>query len=157
MSAVKLPELRSATMEFFRLHWPHEIWNHPPDWSAPWHLRGTMPGTDKQGIYALLDQNGNAIYVGVGAAFGGGIYEGCGLGARTARYFRVKKDQKAIAVNERCYEPSKEWQGRDFVAITTLSVERDQAYLAYGLEAFLLSRFETLLFNKVRSARQRNV
>lgn len=53
-----------------------------------------MPGPDKQGVYALLNKGGNVICVGVGAAFGVRIYDGCELGARTVRYTGVPPDRR---------------------------------------------------------------
>ena len=155
MTGIQLQQVREETKCFLALHWPTELWTSPPEWNVPWYLQGTMPGGDKQGVYALLGDAENVIYIGVGASFGGGNYEGHGIGARTSRYFEMARDQRGVPVKERRYAPSRAWESRGLQSIATLGFEPNQAYLAYGLEAYLLSKLVPQ-FNKVRSARLTN-
>jgi hypothetical protein len=156
MTPITLDDIIIKTDTFLDLHWPQNKWKKPPNWSNPWLMQGTMPGSDKQGIYALLSHNNEVIYIGVGASLGGGIYEGCGLGSRTSRYTRVDKCKQSNSINERHYKPSNEWEERNLLAIATFGFEPEHAYLSYGLEAFLLSEFAPK-YNKIRSVRKSNV
>jgi hypothetical protein len=58
-------------------------------------------------------------------------------------------------VENREYVPSGVWATRGLAKIMILGFSQDYAYLAYGLEAFLLREIETP-YNKVRSARASN-
>jgi len=151
-----LSEIQKATIDFFNLHWPYQKWGSPPDWGQPWRLIKANPAGNKQGVYALLNSKDEAIYIGVGASLGSGRYEGHGIGSRVGRCIRVAPNQKGIPIYERKYVPSPKWQQRGLSAIAAIGFTPGQAYLAYGLEAFLLAKFPTE-FNKVRSARKSNI
>lgn len=116
----------------------------------------SFPVGHKQGVYALLNSYDEVIYVGVGASLGHGVYEGHGIGSRTSRYTRVAPNQRGVPVPERQYIPVPKWRERKLNSIAAIGFEPEQAYLVYGLEAFLPSVFSPK-FNKVRSARKSNV
>lgn len=153
--AINFPEIVSETKAFFKRHWPSADWGNEPAWREPWQFRGTMFGGEKQGVYALMNADDAALYIGVGASLVAGLYEGHGLNSRTARYCKLAPGQRSVAVHERAYEPTQEWAERGVCAIRTIGFEPEQAYLAYALEAYLLSRLAPP-FNKVRSARTKN-
>jgi hypothetical protein len=155
MADLILNDLAMETDKFLQLHWPKGLWLNAPNWSEPWFMKGEMPSGAKQGVYALLNNNREVIYIGVGASFGSGIYEGCGLGSRTTTYTRVASNQRGVPIKERRYIPSKEWQNRGLVAISTFGLEKEHAYLSYGLEAYLLSMFSPK-YNKIRATRRKN-
>lgn len=141
--------------KFFQLHWPPR-WDRPPGWGSLWEYQGTMPSHDLQGVYALVSRPEIIAYIGVGAAFGSGLYEGCGLGSRTARYRSVVPGQAlSVNVKERKYIPPSPWNERGIYAIVTLGMRSDQAYLAYGLEAFLLAALKPE-YNNRNPSRHRN-
>jgi hypothetical protein len=156
MNGYFLNDLQTETEIFFNLHWPREEWNDVPKWNEIWYFKGEMKGNNKQGVYALLNKDLKGIYIGVGASFGGRTYEGFGLGSRTGRYSRVAPDQRGVPISERRYVPSKEWEGSGLSAIATFGFEPIRAYLAYGLEAYLLSKISTE-FNTIRAARRKNL
>lgn len=152
---VSFLEVLNETTEFFKRHWPHSWWGEAPRWTNPWYFRGTMFGGEKQGVYSLLNSDSEVLYIGVGASLGRGIYEGSGLNSRIGKYCRLAQDQRSAPVPDRLYEPRDEWVERGLVAISTVGFESNQAYLAYSLEAYLLSVLEPP-FNRVRSARKEN-
>lgn len=153
MTQVTLSQIKDHTKQFFDLHWP-EAWQLQPDWNDPWYFQGTLSGHDKQGVYALLTEDESVLYIGVGASFVGGLYEGHGIGARVNNYWRQGKEQEST-VQQRIYEPVDIWKDRGLHSIASLGMEPEQAYLAYALEAFLLSRFAPP-YNRIRSARINN-
>lgn len=152
--SIQLQCLKDETKIFFKRHWPDE-WGPKPNWGEPWRLHKENPAGNKQGVYALLNEKDEVIYIGVGAALGGGRYEGFGIGARTSRYTRVAPNQKGIPISERKYVPAPDWQTTGLAAIVGLGFDPKHAYLAYGLEAYLLSQLAPK-YNKIRSARRRN-
>ncbi|TLF45104.1 hypothetical protein FEI13_18380 [Halomonas urmiana] len=154
MPKVTFDAIKAVSDEFFRRHWPSTE-AEVPNWNSPWNLVGTLPGHNKQGIYLLLGEHDQVLYIGVGASLGGGKYTGYGLGARTNQYFRMAEGQRSVAVKNRQYTPKKKWADRGVSQAITLGFHQDYAYLAYGLEAFLLREVETP-YNKVRSARASN-
>lgn len=154
MVEVTVEIVKAAADEFFSRHWPvSEL--RKPEWNQPWNMVGTLPGHHMQGIYLLLGKSDEVLYIGVGASLGGGKYVGHGLGSRTSRYVRMGKEQRKVPVEKRVYVPSVIWAERGLSKIITLGLSQDYAYLAYGLEAFLLREIETP-YNKVRSARVSN-
>jgi len=72
---------------------------------------------------------------------------------RLGRYTRLKKGQRGVTVTEREYEPSQGKWHDTLVSIATIGFESDKAYLAYGLESYLLAHFAPEL-NKIRSVRK---
>ncbi|WP_147270469.1 hypothetical protein [Halomonas sp. DQ26W] len=154
MPKVTFDAIIAASDEFFRRHWPLSE-AEVPSWNSPWNLVGTLPGHNKQGIYLLLGGHDEVLYIGVGASLGSGKYTGYGLGARTNQYFRMAEGQRGVPVKNRRYAPKKKWADRGVSQVVTLGFHQDYAYLAYGLEAFLLREIETP-YNKVRSARASN-
>ncbi|RUO38621.1 hypothetical protein CWE13_02965 [Aliidiomarina shirensis] len=154
MPKVTFDAIKAAADEFFHRHWPSSE-AEVPSWNIPWDLVGTLPGHNKQGIYLLLGEHDEVLYIGVGASLGGGKYTGYGLGRRTNQYFRMAEGQRGVRVKNRQYAPKKKWADRGVSQVVTLGFHQDYAYLAYGLEAFLLREIETP-YNKVRSARASN-
>lgn len=150
IESVNFCDVQAKAAEFFHRHWPTVLGSFPA-WNDEWNLHGSMPGHDSQGIYVLMSKTGAVLYIGVGASLGDGIYIGCGLGARIKRYIRVSKREN----NETSYSPKSEWAERGLSKIVTLSFEKEYAYLAYALEAYLLRELKTP-FNSVRSARTKN-
>tara|TARA_R110000772_G_scaffold95317_11_gene193601 strand:- start:8595 stop:9062 length:468 start_codon:yes stop_codon:yes gene_type:complete len=154
VAKVTFDDIKASSDEFFRRHWSSsEV--EVPSWNMPWGLVGTLPGHNKQGIYLLLGAHDEVLYIGVGASLGGGKYTGYGLGVRTNQYFRMAEGQRGVPVKNRQYAPKKKWADRGVSQVVTLGFNQDYAYLAYGLEAFLLREIETP-YNKVRSARASN-
>ncbi|MAL99667.1 MAG: hypothetical protein CL583_14585 [Alteromonadaceae bacterium] len=154
MTEVTFNSVKAFTDEFFRRHWPVSE-AEMPVWNMPWSLVGTLPGHNMQGIYVLLGAHDEVLYIGVGASLGGGGYVGHGLGSRTSKYVRTAEGQRGVSVADRKYVPKGKWADLRLSKIVTLGFNQDYAYLAYGLEAFLLREIETPN-NKIRSARASN-
>jgi hypothetical protein len=151
---VTFDAIKAASDEFFRRHWSTSE-TEVPSWNSPWDFVGTLPGHNKQGIYLLLGEHDEVLYIGVGASLGGGKYTGHGLGSRMNQYFTMAEGQRGVPLKNRQYAPKKKWADRGVSQVVTLGFHQDYAYLAYGLEAFLLREIETP-YNKVRSARASN-
>lgn len=133
---VTLQQLQENTDAFFERHWPDgRAWQGFSRRWEPWDMVGTMPNHDRQGCYALLSGE-DVLYVGVGASLGGGSYEGHGLGKRSVNYCRVAKPGFSAA--DRPYAPKDKWAELGMTGMATLGFPSEYAYLAYGLEAFLI-------------------
>lgn len=130
--------LKATTQTFFSLHWDESVLGRCPSWNEPWHFRGTLTGNKSQGVYALLDEKQQVLYVGVGASLGQGRYKGHGLGSRISAYRRVAPNQSGVPVKERLYMPVTKWSERKVSSIATLEFSDKYAYLAYALEALLI-------------------
>jgi hypothetical protein len=128
------------TNEFFKLHWNNNIiGSQPPPWSAPWKFEGTQRNGDRQGCYVLL-KGDEVLYIGIGASIGDAPYEGCGIGKRTNIYWQLAEGQRSVPCEERRYLPAKIWAERGLDGIAALGFEMGYGYLAYALEAYLISR-----------------
>lgn len=130
---ITLTNVEDATERFFQDHWPTRFGPYPP-WNEAWAFEGPMQGHDQQGIYILLGEMRNVLYIGVGASLGTGRYAGHGIGSRTSRYMR------ALSRKRKEYAPRSPWKERGLTEIVTLGFSQEHAYVAYGLEAFLLGR-----------------
>ena len=131
---ITLERLKAATEDFFTRHWvERELGPKPTFWDGRWEFKGTVPNHDKPGCYALLSGK-EVVYIGVGARRGAGRYEGMGLGARLTHVWKTKGGQRTGE-----YEPEKKWADRKIDAVATMGLPRKYGYLAYALEAFLIS------------------
>lgn len=151
MKKISIDSVKQLTTTFFEKHW--NITDAPtPDWNEPWNFIGGLPGGDTQGVYLLMNDDHEVIYIGVGASIVGRAYTGHGIGSRVNNYIRMADGQRSVPLDRRKYEPKGEWAERDLSNIVTLGFSQDYAYMAYALEAYLLREFETP-YNKVRSTR----
>lgn len=134
MKNTKLKNLKKLTKEFFSMHWNSEvIGSEYPGWSDIYEFEGSLPNYDKQGVYAFV-KNDEITYIGVGASSNGsGRYAGHGLGKRFQSYSKVEEGRH-VPTDPRLVDAG---------AIITLGFNPNQAYLAYALEMFLISRMET--------------
>lgn len=139
--------LVAATKVFFRSHWNSDELGETPEWSERYEFVGTIPNNIKQGIYAFLAKN-KVHYVGVAASRNSGRYDGAGIGARVTQYLRLASEQPKVPVAERRYKLAKNWPEVD--GLITLGFNREHAYLAYGLEVFLISMLRPPA-NKIRT------
>jgi hypothetical protein len=130
---ISFSDVEQTTERFFQNHWPTHFGQHP-SWNEAWGFEGSMQGHDQQGIYVLLGDARNVLYIGVGASLGTGRYAGHGLGSRTNRYMRT------LSRKQKQYTPTSPWKERGLSEIITLGFAQEHAYLAYGLEAFLLGQ-----------------
>ncbi len=138
MKSEMLTLLENQTKQFFERHWNLEI--SYPEWDGRWRFGpGEIPNQNKQGCYALLDDADTIIYIGVGAGRVSGKYEGCGIGSRLNQHWRVKNKSKNAPLSEREYEPISKWKERGVSSILTLGFPEGYGYLAYALEAYLIS------------------
>lgn len=131
--------LIELTEDFFKLHWDEIQLGTPPIWSEAFSDFIRMPNYLKAGVYAFLKDK-EVTYIGVGASKGGGIYPDRGLSRRFQSYVKVDKEsKKPYIVDQRL---------KDSGTVVTIGFESQYAYLAYGLEAFLISRLNPI-HNKI--------
>jgi len=151
MDKVTVDNVKKLAVSFFNRHWAISDVS-APTWNEAWGFIGTLPGHDKQGVYLLIGEDDEVLYIGVGASIGGGRYTGHGIGSRTNKYIRVGEGQRGKSNQDRQYRPVDKWADRGLSKIITLGFTEDFAYLSYGLEAYLLRECKTR-FNIIRSAR----
>jgi hypothetical protein len=123
--------LIETTALFFTHYWNENLNGHHPEWSKEhWYFKGTIPGNDKSGCYALF-KGEELIYIGVGIAKGGGVYENCGLGDRLKRYY------KRVVQGE--YVHALDWEVDN---IATIAFDPKHYYLAAALEIYLIDKLK---------------
>ena len=76
----KLKEIIKATEQFYNMHWCQSTDTRPFEWNSNWHWEGSVPNHEKPDVYALLEENDEVIYIGLGASRIDGHY-------KKARYF----------------------------------------------------------------------
>ena len=110
---------------------------HPPTWDDQWDWKGSVPNHNKGGVYALFDESGDLIYIGLGASVGAGNRVGFGLSRRlTGHVITTDKDK-----GRGHYKPEENWS--EVRAIATLGFPNEYCYLAAALEDFLIGRIDT--------------
>lgn len=132
-------DLRTHTLYFMAQHWIFENVPVTPEWSPPWKFVNSIPNHNRQGCYALF-AGIELIYLGVGAGARLYDYAGHGLGGRISNYIVcTKRAARGSGIGGE-YKPNKKWGARGLDAIQTIGFSSDLAYLAYALEAFLISK-----------------
>lgn len=139
MDKNKLKDLKSLTQEFFLNHWNSELLGDYPQWSDVFSDFVRMPNYLKAGVYAFVKDE-EIIYVGVGASKGGGIYQDRGLSRRFQSYVKIDKVKKIPYIVD--------YRLKEAGSVITIGFESGYAYLAYSLEAFLISRMNPI-YNKI--------
>lgn len=136
-----MDDVRRETAKFFERHWDSVKLgvNEIPAWSELYGLQGGVPNGDKQGCYALLEDE-EVIYVGLGAGRGAGNYKECGIGSRLNKYLVVDKKQRTAPVATRQYTPNEAW--KEMTGLHTIGFPKGYGYLACGLESFLLANLK---------------
>jgi len=133
--------VEEKTKEFLKLHWRTELLESvelPEAWAA-YNLKGAVPYGDRQGCYALVEDD-QVVYIGLGASRGGGLYSEHGLGARLNSH--VLKWDRSIAsdIESRVYLPQDRWT--NITEIFTYGFPSGYGYLACSLEAYLISKLD---------------
>lgn len=130
-----LKDLELLTQEFFLLHWNSTLLGDFPKWSEVFSNFVMMPNYLKGGVYVFV-KGDEITYIGVGASKGGGIYPDRGLSRRCQSYVKVDKETNELyIVDARLKEAG---------TMATIGFESEHAYLAYSLEAFLISRMNPI-------------
>jgi hypothetical protein len=138
-------ELETNTSEFFKRYWPKDM-GPSPRWSTHWDLNTEIPNQSMRGCYALLNQNSEIVYVGVGIGRSTEQYHGSGLGDRLKRYWELNND---INTNDR-YKIREEWKERKVTSLIAIGFPAEHYWLAAALEVYLISNL-TGLVNKVHN------
>lgn len=139
MNASSLNELKIQSKLFFDLHWNEALLGVVPQWSDIFSDFVRMPNYLKAGVYAFV-RGDEVVYIGVGASKGGGTYPDRGLSRRFQSYIKINKETNTpYIIDERLKEAG---------AVVTIGFESNHAYLAYGLEAFLISKLNPI-YNKI--------
>jgi hypothetical protein len=126
-----IKELIKATELFFSKHWDPSSKSNIPLWKSKWDWASSVPYHNKGGVYALLDDSGEILYIGIGASIGGGKYKEHGISRRLLSHV-IKKDPS----KKGAYIPRIKWSNiKDIAAI---GFDYDDSYLAASLEAFLI-------------------
>ena len=134
--------LRSATDEFFRLHW--NLREAPPSWcKQPFTGVGALDRGELPGCYALM-RDGDIVYIGSAISRGNQRYVGYGLHSRILSYMRRDRSVRRA-------DAQRVWSFRHgHSGIYTIGFPLKRGYLAVALEHFLVGRFQDNLENKNR-------
>lgn len=151
MKKVSFESVKNSASTFFEKHW-NIASPARPEWNDVWAFIGGLPGGDTQGVYLLMNESDEVLYIGVGASKVGGRYSGHGIGSRASAYHCMAEGQRSVSLEQRKYVPKGDWTERGLAKIVTIGFTSEYAYMAYALEAFLIRETETP-HNKVRSAR----
>jgi len=136
-----ISDVEETTKSFLQLHWNGEQLSgiELPDVWAAYNLKGAIPYGDRQGCYALLNDN-HVIYIGLGASRGGGLYREHGIGARLVNHVLRWDRSIAADIENRVYVPQDRWSS--ITEIYTYGFPSGYGYLACSLEAYLISRLD---------------
>lgn len=137
----KLIEIISATNDFFSRHWDKSSDIGPYAWLNNWTWNTSVPHHDKSGVYALLDESGEVVYIGLGASRGGGIYKEHGISRRLLAHVITTDKERGRGT----YKPRDNW--KEVVDIAAIGFPSIYSYLAPALEDYLIG-----LFNPVRNS-----
>ena len=132
----QLEVLIKHTDEFFRRHWPDSIGIPAPQWDSQWDWEGSVPYHDKGGVYALFNDLGDLLYIGLGASVGAGNRVGFGISRRLTGHVITTDKEKGSGH----YKPEKNWS--DVRAIATIGFLNEYCYLAPALEDYLIGRID---------------
>ncbi len=134
--------LRTATDEFFRLHW--NLPDAPPAWcKRPFTGVGALEAGELPGCYALARGTG-IVYIGSAISRGNARYVGYGLHSRILSY--MQRDRSVHRA-----DGQRVWSFRHgHSAIYTIGFPIERGYLAIALEHFLVGRFQDHLENRNR-------
>lgn len=120
------------TEEFFRRHWPVCTSQAAPVWDYEWEWKGPVPHHSKGGVYALLNETGEILYIGLGASVGRGGRVGYGISRRLLGHVIITDKQKGRGH----YKPRKKWS--EVAVVAAVGFPSEYAYLAPALEDFLI-------------------
>jgi len=131
----KFKDLVSATDIFFSKHWPASIGIKPYTWMNNWSWNSSVPYHDKSGVYALMDEHGEVVYIGLGASRGSDIYREHGISRRLLAHVIITDNEKGNG----SYKPRDNW--KEVVDIAAIGFPSDYSYLAPALEDYLIREF----------------
>ena len=133
----QLEILTKHTDKFFRRHWPESISVPAPQWDSQWDWKGSVPYHDKGGVYALFNDLGDLLYIGLGASVGAGNRVGFGISRRLTGHVITTDKEKGSGY----YKPEKNWS--DVRAIAAIGFPNEYCYLAPALEDYLIGRIDS--------------
>jgi len=125
-------DILTHTDAFFEMHWPKNSAVSMPSWKTNWSWSGSVPYHDKGGVYALIDGDGEVVYIGLGASRGGGLYKDHGISRRLLAHVIKTCKEKGRGH----YEPRQKWA--EVWDIGAVGFPREFAYLAPALEDYLI-------------------
>lgn len=130
---ISMDALIDCSNEFFRRHWS-SVSLAKPKWKADWNWQGSVPHHNMRGVYALFDESGSLVYLGLGASVGGGERIGYGLSRRLLAHVIATDKTKGRGY----YVPQKKWT--EVHSIATIGFPNEYSYLALALEDYLIER-----------------
>jgi hypothetical protein len=142
----RFTQLKEQTDQFFERHWSSRIQQSPPSLSERWHFQGGIPNQEEGGCYALLNEDDEILYIGVGAGKGQDRYPGAGLGSRPQRIWRKHPETPRTPEGISLYAPTENWKST--AAVVTIGFHSEYSYLAYALEAYLIKELGPPLNHK---------
>lgn len=129
-----IKDVISETKSFFEKHWCNNI--ETPEWIGDWKWEDSVPNHDKAGVYALINENEEVVYIGLGASKGGGQYKDHGLSYRLLNHVITIDKEKG-----KChYKAQDRW--KDIKEIYTIGFSREYSYMSSALEDYLIVKLQ---------------
>ncbi|MEJ2612048.1 MAG: hypothetical protein P8179_18740 [Candidatus Thiodiazotropha sp.] len=132
MSTMK--DVICATHSFFEKHWCED--EEIPQWSDSWDWKDSVPNHDKSGVYALIAEDKEVVYIGVGASRGGGRYKNHGLSYRLLNHV-ITTDKNEGRGH---YKAQDRW--KDIKGIYTIGFPEEYSYISLALEDYLIAKLQ---------------
>ncbi len=133
-----LKSLEEATAKFFDMHWDKSSTVSPMPWISGWPWKGSVPYHDMAGVYALINGEGEVVYIGLGASIGNNTYPEHGISRRLLSH--VLRANKNLGNGH--YKPQAKWA--EVVDIGAVGFPAEYVYLAPALEDFLIRLFKPI-------------
>ena len=142
----KLKEIIKATEQFYNMHWCQSTDTRPFEWNSNWHWEGSVPNHEKPNVYALLEENDEVIYIGLGASRIDGHYKEHGIFRRLLAHAITTNKAKGRGH----YQPRRKWS--EVVGVGAVGFHKEFSYLAPALEDYLIG-----LFSPVRNTIKKRI
>jgi hypothetical protein len=123
-----IDDLLPETQSFFDLHWVEGV--EVPVWKYKWDWNSSLPNCNLGGVYALLDGDGEIVYIGLGASA-----KGSGLSVRIVSHVIKNNPDKTPE-----YIPQEKWE--DIQDIATIGFPLEYQYMALALEDYLINKLK---------------
>lgn len=131
--------LKITTEAFFQLHWSFKQKPYPR-WCNEWTWTGPLTDHARGGLYALLDERDELLYVGLGVSRSLGRYSEHGISRRLLSHVVTTARAPDGSKVPGTYTTKARWQNVEKVC--TLGFAPDVAYLAPSLEFYLISQLK---------------
>ncbi len=137
-----MDEVNQRTREFLNLHWNGDARalagvGLPEKWEK-YDFGAKIPYGDRQGCHALVKEDGEVVYIGLGASRGYGIYNEHGIGNRLMKHVLVWDRSVSGSIQDRKFGVRDSEKTEGVTKVYTFGFPNGYGYMAPSLEAFLI-------------------